>query len=77
LTASSAERARRRAGELTGVDVDSVEADLSRRDSLDSSRSDSPLQVADGAVELDTTGIGVDGVVERVIELIHAPRHEG
>ena len=77
LTASSAERARRRAGELTGVDVDSVEADLSRRDSLDSSRSDSPLQVADGAVELDTTGIGVDRVVERVVELIHARRHDG
>jgi cytidylate kinase len=77
LTASSAERARRRAGELTGVDVDSVEADLSRRDSLDSSRSDSPLPIANGAVELDTTGIGVDGVVERVVELIHPRSHEG
>ena len=76
LTATSAERARRRAGELPGLDVDSVEADLSRRDSLDSSRSDSPLQIANGAVELDTTGIGVDGVVDRVVELLHARRHE-
>ena len=76
LTATSAERARRRAGELPGIDVDSVEADLSRRDSLDSSRSDSPLQIANGAVELDTTGIGVDGVVDRVVELMHARRHE-
>jgi cytidylate kinase len=43
---------------------------------LDSSRSDSPLQIASGAVELDTTGIGVDGVVDRVVELVHARRHE-
>jgi CMP/dCMP kinase len=77
LTASSAERARRRAGELAGSDVASVEADLARRDTIDSSRRDSPLLRATGAVELDTTDIGVDGVVDRVVELIQARRHEG
>ena len=77
LTASSAERARRRAGELTGVDVAAVAADLSRRDPLDSTRAASPLQIANGAVELDTTDLGVDEVVDRVVELVHARRHEG
>ena len=52
-------------------------SDLARRDTIDSSRRDSPLLRATGAVELDTTDIGVDGVVDRVVELIQARRHEG
>jgi len=68
LTASPEARARRRAGEVGG-DVAAVAADIARRDGLDSSRAASPLtQVAD-AVELDTTDLGIDEVVDRLVEL--------
>jgi cytidylate kinase len=68
LTASPEERARRRADEL-GVDVEMVLADQTLRDERDRSRAHSPLEPAPGAVELDTTGLTVDQVVERIVEL--------
>jgi cytidylate kinase len=68
LTAGEEERARRRAGEL-GADVDTVLAEQAIRDERDRSREHSPLGPAPGAVELDTTGLTVDEVVERVAEL--------
>jgi len=71
LTASPEARARRRAGEVGG-DVATVAADIARRDGLDSSRAASPLtQVAD-AIELDTTDLGIDEVVDRLVELAAA-----
>jgi len=71
LTASPEARARRRAGEVGG-DVATVAADIARRDGLDSSRAASPLtQVAD-AIELDTTELGIDEVVDRLVELAAA-----
>jgi len=71
LTASAEARARRRAGEVGG-DVAAVAADIARRDGLDSSRAASPLtQVAD-AVELDTTHLDIDEVVERLVQLTSA-----
>src|SRR5918992_5316445 len=69
LTASPEERARRRAKEL-GTDVDTVLRDQALRDAQDESREHSPLQVASGAVELDTTGLSVDEVVERIAGLV-------
>ena len=70
LTASAAERARRRAGELDGsVDLGAVEADLSRRDRFDSTRQVSPLAAAPDAVEVDTTGVSIDEVVDRLVDL--------
>ena len=69
LTASPAARARRRAGELPGTDVAAVAADIARRDRLDSTRAASPLMRADDAVELDTTDLDVEQVVERLVEL--------
>jgi cytidylate kinase len=73
LTASPEERARRRAAEL-GTSVDTVLRDQALRDAQDSSREHSPLRVAPGAVELDTTGLGVDEVVERIAELVRGSR---
>jgi CMP/dCMP kinase len=70
LTASSGERARRRAAEDDQADVGAVEADLARRDHLDSSRRHSPLQKATGAVELDTTGLDVEQVVARLVAML-------
>jgi CMP/dCMP kinase len=70
LTAAAAVRAQRRAGELgAGADVAAVAADIERRDRLDSSRAASPLVRADGSVELDTTYLGVDEVVNRLVDL--------
>ena len=73
LTAAADERARRRADEL-GADVQTVLRDQALRDAQDSTREHSPLQVAPGAVELDTTGLTVDEVVERIVELVERAR---
>jgi cytidylate kinase len=73
LTASAEERARRRAAEL-GADVDTVMRDQALRDAQDSTREHSPLQLAPGAVELDTTGLEVDEVVARIVELVERAR---
>jgi cytidylate kinase len=67
LTASGDERARRRSVESSAQDPESVAADLAHRDHVDSTRSASPLRVADGAVVIDTTGRSVDSVVEEVL----------
>jgi cytidylate kinase len=73
LTASPEERARRRAVEL-GTDVETVLRDQALRDAQDSSREHSPLLVAPGAVELDTSDLSVDEVVERIAELVQDAR---
>lgn len=71
LTASAAARAQRRSAE-DAVDVDATAADLARRDKLDSTRAISPLQQAGDAIELDTTGLGIDEVVTKLHELLEA-----
>ncbi len=68
LDADPAERARRRAAEL-GAEVAQVLAEQTLRDERDRSREASPLQAADGAVVLDTTGLDVDEVVSRIAAL--------
>jgi cytidylate kinase len=73
LTASPEERARRRADEL-GTDVDTVLRDQALRDAQDSRREHSPLEIAPGAVELDTTGLTLDEVVERIVRLVREAR---
>jgi cytidylate kinase len=71
LTATPEERARRRAAEL-GEDVEQVLAEQRVRDERDLTRADSPLRPADGSVELDTTGLSLDQVVDRVVALLPA-----
>jgi cytidylate kinase len=70
LTASSAARAQRRSAE-NASDVTATEADLARRDQLDSSRAADPLRQAGDAVEVDTTGMGIDEVVAYVLGLLN------
>ena len=72
LTASAEVRAQRRAGEIHVDDVAAVAADIDRRDRLDSSRAVSPLTMAADAVELDTTDLDIDAVVDRLVELTRA-----
>jgi cytidylate kinase len=69
LTALPEERALRRAGE-TGEGRSRVERDLARRDGLDSSRATSPARPAGDAVEMDTTNLPVEEVVERILEAL-------
>jgi cytidylate kinase len=69
LTADPAERARRRAAEL-GADPEVVLRDQTLRDEQDRNREHSPLQPAPGAVEVDTTGLSLDQVVEKVAALV-------
>jgi cytidylate kinase len=73
LTASPEERARRRAAEL-GTDVDTVMRDQALRDAQDMDREHSPLMQAPGAVELDTSGLSVDEVVQRVVDFVREKR---
>ncbi|HEV7561889.1 MAG TPA: (d)CMP kinase [Solirubrobacterales bacterium] len=68
LTASDEERARRRAAE-TGEDFESVLDAQRRRDERDTEREHGALRPADDAVELDTTGLGLEEVVGRVVAL--------
>lgn len=72
LTADPAERARRRAAEL-GTDAATVLRDQALRDEQDSAREHSPLHPAEGSVELDTTGLSVQDVVARIVELVRKP----
>jgi CMP/dCMP kinase len=73
LTADAEERARRRAEELGG-DVATVLRDQALRDAQDSTREHSPLRLAPGAVELDTTGLSVDEVVQQIVALVERAR---
>jgi cytidylate kinase len=69
-------RAMRRREELqaAGVesDLDTIESEIRERDHLDSTRQDSPLTRAPGAVHLDTTGLEPDQVLARMLDAVRA-----
>jgi cytidylate kinase len=73
LTASPLERAQRRAAQ-TGADPAQVLAEQTERDERDSTREHSPLQPAGDALRVDTTGLSVDEVVDRIAQLVQAVR---
>lgn len=68
LTASEAERAERRAAE-SGERVGAVRASMRERDARDTGREHGALVPAADSVEVDTTGLTIDEVVERIAEL--------
>lgn len=68
LEASDEERARRRAAE-TGEPFEAVLRAQAERDRRDREREHGALRAAPDAVRLDTTGLGIDEVVERVVAL--------
>jgi cytidylate kinase len=74
LTASPEARAARRSGELKGADVAATRQALVKRDAADSSRKTSPLAKADDAVEVDTTELTLDQVIECVVTLVEEKR---
>ena len=79
LDASPEERARRRAADPAHTSsktsqIADVATALAERDRSDSTRAASPLAVAPDAVVVDTTGISVDAVIERVLALVERKR---
>ncbi|MFF3555462.1 (d)CMP kinase [Streptomyces tsukubensis] len=74
LTASAEARAARRAGELKGADVEATRQALVKRDAADSGRATSPLAMAADAVEVDTTELTLQQVVDRVVALVEERR---
>jgi cytidylate kinase len=78
LTADAEERARRRAAELRRRGIETVAGEvrtaIEQRDKLDSTRSAAPLRAADDSVEIDTTELEVDQVVERAAALVAEAR---
>ena len=73
LTASAAERALRRYKQLkekgVAANLAALSLEIAERDLRDSTRAASPLIASADAVLLDTTGMSVDTVVERVLEV--------
>jgi cytidylate kinase len=80
LTAEPAERARRRAAELRrrgiAAEADDVHRAIEQRDRLDSTRSAAPLRRAEDAIEIDTTGLAPEQVIDRVAALAEQARAE-
>jgi cytidylate kinase len=78
LTASADERARRRAAQqvLSGQSVTHADVleSMERRDEADSSREVAPLVAANGAHLLDTTGLDIEQVVDRIASLVEGAR---
>jgi len=77
LTASAEERAQRRHKQLkdkgVSVNFDDLLREIMARDARDAQRTVAPLKPADDAVLIDTTGIGIDDVVARVMDLLPVP----
>lgn len=73
LTASVEARAKRRFLEQQAkgiaMGLEEVAADIARRDHADSTRAEAPLRRADDAVELDSSDLTLDEVVDRIVAL--------
>jgi len=74
LTASAEERAERRHNQLkdkgVSVNFDDLLREIMARDARDAQRTVAPLKPADDAVVIDTSGIGIDTVVAKVLDLL-------
>lgn len=74
LTASAEERADRRYKELTekgeNVSFDEVLADIKERDHRDRTRELNPLVMAEDAVEIDSTDLSIEEVIDRIVKEI-------
>ena len=76
LTASAAERARRRSQDLQNqgqenIDLQQLILDIQQRDEQDSNRAIAPLKKANDAIELVTDDLTIEEVVQKIIDLYH------
>ena len=78
LSASVEERIKRRYNELlangAGVEYQAIQKDMIARDNQDSKRKISPLRASADAIIIDSTGLFVEGVVEKILQHICAKR---
>ena len=76
LTASAAERAKRRYKQLKekglSVTLATLQREIEARDARDASRAVAPLKPAADAVFIDTTGMGIDKVVAKVLAVVQS-----
>ena len=70
LTADPSARAARRTAENGSGSVEATQADLLRRDAIDSGRAVAPAMMPEGAVHLDTTPYSLEEVVDQVVALV-------
>jgi cytidylate kinase len=75
LDAAPEERAERRFNEdklvNPGTSLAQTLAEINERDRRDSTRTDSPLKIADDAIVIDSTGLSIESVLERMMEHVH------
>ncbi len=80
LSASAAERGRRRYEELkakgANVDLDRTIAEVEARDAADTAREHSPLMQADDALAIDTTSMSIDEVLDTMLKTIRSLEEE-
>jgi cytidylate kinase len=69
LTASAERRAQRRSKELAGATTAATQADMARRDRLDSTREADPLAQAADAVAVDTTDLTLPEVITEIVRI--------
>ena len=78
LTASVDKRAERRYKQLMekgfSANINTLRQDLEERDRRDAERAAAPLKPAEGALTLDTSEIGIEEAVQRVLEWYSAER---
>ncbi len=82
LTASAEERARRRLadyrarGQGEGISLESVLRDIQQRDARDEARAIAPMRPADDAIQVDSTGMGIEDVVSLMVEDVRRARRD-
>lgn len=80
MIASVEERAMRRLkdNEARGIDAtyEQLMKDIAERDAYDMNREISPLRKADDAIEIDTTGLTIEQVTERIISLARSAQNQ-
>lgn len=76
IDASPEVRAGRREKELQARgDAPLVSRDMEERDRRDASRANSPLKRAEDSIYIDTSSIGIDGVVEKMLQMVRERLH--
>ena len=81
LDGSPEERARRRWLQLKEMGMDEapekVRREMDERDQNDTSREHSPLKKADDAINIDTTGMSIDQVIEKLADKVKELEESG
>jgi len=79
LTADSAERARRRQADLqaqgSNESLEQIQKAIEERDKSDENRTVGPLRPAEDAIVVDTTGLDIEEVVEKLLDYVKEGPH--